>query len=302
MKTQFPISDFRFTSAKHYPRGCGVSRFTFHVSRITHHAFTLLELLVVISIIGLLAALATPVLKNFKPNIAASATRQLLDDVARARQLAISQRTTVYMIFVPTNFWAGTTATANWTAADWLKASNLFDKQLIGYTYVTLRSIGDQPGRGTTNYLGSWRTLPEGTFIPWLKWAPNNQFFNFTTGSPPALAFQVYGFNKTVNIPFPAADTPAGPQNKNRYVALPYIAFDYLGRLTDDAQHVLQQNAMIPLAKGSISFSRDPATKAASMGIPSLIEAPAGNSTNSFTVVNIDWLTGRPRVERVEVQ
>src|SRR6266566_7565952 len=89
------------------------SRFTFHVSRTTHHAprstprpaFTLIELLVVISIVGLLAGLAVPVVNNFKPNVVAGATRQLLDDVARARQYAISQRTTVFMVFVPTNFW-----------------------------------------------------------------------------------------------------------------------------------------------------------------------------------------------------
>src|SRR5437016_9874536 len=83
------------------------SRFTFHVSRFTFHAgaFTLIELLVVISIVGLLAGLAVPVVNNFKPNVVAGATRQLLDDVARARHYAISQRTTVFMVFVPTNFW-----------------------------------------------------------------------------------------------------------------------------------------------------------------------------------------------------
>src|SRR5438309_4719375 len=43
-----------------------VSRFTFHVSRITHHAsrsigFTLIELLVVIAVIAILAALVIPI-------------------------------------------------------------------------------------------------------------------------------------------------------------------------------------------------------------------------------------------------
>ena len=69
-------------------------------------AFTLVEMLVVIAIIGIVAAISVPALKNFqKADASAAATRQLLDDVARARQFAISQRSTVYMVFVPRNFW-----------------------------------------------------------------------------------------------------------------------------------------------------------------------------------------------------
>ena len=102
-------------------------------------------MLVVISILGLLAGLAVPAIKNLgKSNVNASAGRQLLDGVSRARQLALSQRTTVYMVFIPTNFWdylpTGTTPTAAMT--------NLCDKQLSGYVFVTLRSVGDQPGQG----------------------------------------------------------------------------------------------------------------------------------------------------------
>src|SRR5262249_13344578 len=103
-----------------------------------------------IAILGILAALAMPVLNNFKPNYRATATRQLLDDLARARQLAISERTTVLMVFLPNSFWVdpfSPPATGPWRQPlDWLAATNLLDKQLIGYNFVSLRSLGDQPG------------------------------------------------------------------------------------------------------------------------------------------------------------
>ena len=96
-------------------------------------AFTLLELLTVIAIIGILAAITVPNLHTFKPNTMAAASSQLLADVGRARQLAISHRTTVYMVFVPSNYWADATFTSAWrTTNDWPAATNLFDKQLVG--------------------------------------------------------------------------------------------------------------------------------------------------------------------------
>src|SRR5262249_45418364 len=89
-----------------------------HTLREPGRAFTLLEILVVISVIGVLAAISAAVISHFKPNVTASATRQLLDDVARARQLAIINRTTVYMVFVPTNFYKDPAYTnSNWTIA-----------------------------------------------------------------------------------------------------------------------------------------------------------------------------------------
>src|SRR5438046_2448009 len=96
-------------------------------------AFTLLESLVVVAIIGLLAALTAPVLNNFRPNYSASATAQLMDALARGRQLAISERTTVYMVFVPTNFVTDRAYNSLRGTSETNKAAKLFDKQAIGY-------------------------------------------------------------------------------------------------------------------------------------------------------------------------
>src|SRR5437588_551680 len=235
------------------------SRFTFHVSRVPIHvsrftfhaaAFTLIELLVVISIVGLLAGLAVPVVNNFKPNVVAGATRQLLDDVARARQLAISQRTTVYMVFVPTNFWndGAYVGNAAWFNALPSRSTNLFDKQAIAYNFVSLHSMGDQPGRWTTNYLSSWKTLPEGAFISPQKFGNYNAsspVMVIQTNSTPPRFVPVYGFRKTFGIPFPTEDAPAS-RAASPYVILPYIAFDYMGRL------VSGRDEIIPLARGSV--------------------------------------------------
>ncbi len=133
--------------------------------------FTLVELLVVISILGILAYLTMPALKSFaKSDATISASRQLLDGVARARQLAISQRTTVYMVFVPTNFWMDPSGTAapnnqwfiNLTPAAQTAATNLCDKQLTGYTFMAHGAMGDQPGNHQWHYLAPWQNLPEG--------------------------------------------------------------------------------------------------------------------------------------------
>jgi prepilin-type N-terminal cleavage/methylation domain-containing protein len=259
-------------------------------------AFTLIELLVVIAIIGILAGIAAPLLNTFRPNPSAVATRALLDAVSRARQLAISQHTTVYMVFVPTNFWADPSYPPQSLAVEFNKGTNLYDKQLIGYNFVTLRSVGDQPGQPHARYLSSWKTLPEGAFIPVQKFGPRTQYLNIYSNDT-ALAFQAYGFNVTNGIPFPAEDTPPSANPSKPFASVPYLGFNYLGQL------VSGQNELIPVTRGNVLHARDRATKIGLQQLPSVLESPVGNgATNSYNVVAIDWLTGRARVERQKVQ
>ena len=249
-------------------------------------AFTLVEMLVVIAIIGILMAIAMPTLSNFRrADATLAATRQLLDDVEHARQLAISRRTTVYMVFVPPNFW--TRLTPAWTNTP--AAANLCDKQLTGYTFITKRSVGDQPGRESPRYLTPWRTLPEGMFIPLQKFTtlPNNYYARVPNPSANASStnFNLYGFS-TNAVPFPTEDAP--------YVLMPCIEFNYSGQL------VSGRDEFIPLARGSVMVSRNPETKAPQFSPTSVIESPPGNGTNAYMLVHVDWLTGRARLEKQE--
>jgi len=275
-----------------------------HSALRTCSAFTLIELLMVIAIMGILAAIALPAVRGLKPNAKAAATRQLLDAVTRARQLALSQRTTVYMVFVPSNFWSDSAYnSAAWTTNDLTLATNLFDKQLLGYAYVCLRSVGDQPAMHTARYLSPWRALVQGAYISPEKFtpaasltAPARLVLQILTNG--VLAHQVYGFNYTTSVPFPS-ETTKPASDARPYVALPYIAFDGMGQLVSGQSG---QPEMIPVSEGVVTFPRNPESKVALKALPQVTERPAGNTTNNYSLVSIDRLTGHARVERTKVQ
>lgn len=258
-------------------------------------------MLVVISIIGILAAITMPVVANFrKADSMLAATRQMQDDVERARMLAISQRTTVYMVFCPSNFWQDL-AYNGLPPTEKAKAAKLYDKQLVAYTFVTLRSVGNQPGQVSPRYLSEWRTLPQGAIIPTFKFVRRSSSI-FTTiydpplpASPTLRSFRILGFSTTNGLPFPSPEAYNAAVPNQRFVTVPYIAFNHLGQLASG------EDEYIPLAKGNVNQARDVNKIPLNPPQPPVVsEQPPGSSTNAFTLVHIEWLTGRARLEKQE--
>jgi prepilin-type N-terminal cleavage/methylation domain-containing protein len=266
-------------------------------------AFTLLELLVVIGLIAILTTLAVPILRGLRGGSeTSSASRQLLDDLGLARLKAISERTTVYVFFVTTNFWPAANPGAVGSSRTY---NNLVAGQLTDYALYLARSVGDQPGAPHGRYLTAWKSLPDGVFIPTWKFdtgatavfPDRNQFvapflyYDNTggAGSPIRVAFPTTGANLA-----PPAAIPNLPSS------LPYIAFNSSGALVDYNQ-VPVPDQFIPLARGDIfplikdAMGYFPATPADAK------EIPPNNSINNPNLIRINALTGRGRVERPEL-
>jgi len=204
------------------------------------------------------------------------------------------------MVFVSTNFWSNGNAAwyNNLTFQDRIELTNLSESQLSGYNYVSLGALGDQPGNHHWNYLSTWQTLPENSFIASWKFQPRIN---------PALVvggFSVYGFSTTDVIPFPTTNTL--PSSTVVPPPLPFIAFNYLGQLTIDGINPSYTDEYIPLAQGSVAYGYDGTTKSPTLGTvnPSdIVENPPGNSTDSmFNLIHIDALTGRARLEFQQVK
>ena len=100
-------------------------------------------MLVVLTIIGLMAALALPHLPGMqRANSMTTGIQQMMADCALARQLAMSHRTTVYMVFDPPySMWSGGPGNEP------NSYSNLLAHQYSAYALVSLRSVGVSRGR-----------------------------------------------------------------------------------------------------------------------------------------------------------
>jgi prepilin-type N-terminal cleavage/methylation domain-containing protein len=314
------------------PRG----EFALHSSPVTRHifAFTLIELLVVISIMGIIAALAVPALKNLgKSNVQAGAARQLLDDIGRARQLAISQHRTVYMVFVTTNFFNLTdqnnvtvandvNSSANFSQPSYqmqaqTTLSNLVPMQLCGYNFISLGQVGDQPGQHVWHYLSTWQALPTGTFIAAAKFLPQNtgsaiqiptwqqdypgqidNWYNF-----PPLQSQIIGF-ATASVPFPTENWNASQPIP--LFNLPCLAFDSTGRLISETQDTINyHHAYIPLAQGTVGYGVDVNKQPVLAPVlpNGVSETPPGNSSSiSYNIIDVDPLSGRAHLVVHQIQ
>jgi prepilin-type N-terminal cleavage/methylation domain-containing protein len=234
--------------------------------------FTLIELLVVMVIIGILASIGLPAMKGIgQTNVSAATYRQILDDLNFARLKAISERTTVYMVFVSTNIQQKFTSVTD--PNELRSLTTLITKQFTSYALIADRTVGDQPGQRRARYLSDWKSLPDGMlFAPYLFDGSRISNTDEYLRSLPQLNFQV-------------------PNIGSSTIPLPYIAFNSLGQLISN-----RGDEMLAFAKGSILYPRDEGGKVTSF-VPDIILNPPGDKSTNFSFVRIDSVTGRTKAE-----
>ncbi len=243
--------------------------------------FTLIEMILVLAIIGIIAALALPQIRGHAESVAIrAATSQMVSDLALARQKAIAQRSTVAVVFLTDEINSLTSVnTQEQQEIDRLKAG-IFTH----YALYSFRRLGEQPGQATSGYLTEWKELPEKTFL-----ATNASYY--------ASAFATIRSLSVTNFPFPySASAQARP--------FPYIAFDADGRLiqgldlnTGRGRPVLLDELTFTIARGAVFYARDNNGAITSLDIQ---EIPPYNATNNLIVV--DALTGKAKREETQLR
>ena len=249
-------------------RGPSCSHSSFGPMTLSPSAFTLVEMLVVLGIIGMVLAIALPNMRSHEGRDLDAGVRQLLSDLSLARARAINGRSTVLVAFIPPEINSLSPTGANGDQIKQLQAG-IYTQ----YALYTPRRTGDQPGQFNARYLTEWRSLPKKVFIA------TNAFAGMDSSS----------------FPFPTEGTNAPT------LTMPCVAFNYEGRpcLANGDVPQVPYDVHIPLARGSIMYSRDAAGNVLGFSVQ---EVPPGNSLTASNHIVIDQMTGRARLVRQEVQ
>jgi len=257
---------------------------------VTQSGATLLEVLGTIAVIGVLSAAAIPSIRGYKPDPLVAASRQLLNDLALARQRAITDHTTVFVVFIP--------AVGNLRAGlmNELPASDLqrlLTGQYVSYALYEKRSAGDQPDRSTPRYITDWKTLPAGTAI-----APQKFGDQVEMGAQPVAPnlYPTFDYINSGKIYF-------NPQNgfyPSGFSGFPCVAFDYQGRLASPWTSWHGYDCVIPLTRGAVNRPIDATGNLAPMSATFTEDAP-GSWNALYTHIVIDGPTGRARLVRQQI-
>lgn len=260
-------------------------------NRVPVSAFTLLELLVVISIIGILASVTVPALKDFgRANTVAAVNRQMLDHLGQARLFAINDRSTVYVVFVPPEVGdPGILDFQSYSPLDQAALNNVLDLQFTSYALLARRTVGDQPGREKPRYITDWLSLPVGALI-----APDEfRFFNPGNPDEQRSFASMTATNRPlwrVAVPFPNANSPL--------MLLPAIGFNSQGQIVYDGLNapMIDRDEVLSLTDGSVFYERgvddQPLQKPADV-------VETGKDTR--TSIRVNWLTGRASIVTPEL-